>query len=114
MNRRQAIVIGAANGIAAGAVLGVLAGAALVSHAAPTVTAGPTYHRVPLAVAQGHRCWAGQAPQAEAGKVPGGVVVTRHEGGAKVYLHTPAAVGAALDHVFKGTHPGMTVWAFCA
>lgn len=58
-----------------------------------------------------HGCWSGEAPADMAGKFPGHVVVTIN-GGDPVYAGGPM-VGRALDHVFKGKHPNLTVNGFC-
>ena len=114
MTTAALIFAGTLNGVVLGGVAGVLAAAALTGGQAAT-TAAPTYHQgAQHSVTAGHHCWSGEAPKSEQGKIPGGVVVSRGHSAKQVYLHTPAAVGAALDHAFKGTHPGMTVWAFCA
>lgn len=99
------------NGAVLGLIIGVLAALALTTHSqqAAHVDPSPTSN-LPV---HGHGCWSGEAPADMEGKVPGGVVVTLHPGETPAYLHTPKAVGAALDHVFSGLHPEMTVWSFC-
>lgn len=56
-----------------------------------------------------HGCWQGAAPHDMAGKMPGHAVVGLHG----QVRYGAQFVGPALDHVFKGTHPHLTVYGFC-
>ena len=57
-----------------------------------------------------HDCWSDRAPADMAGRLPGHVVVSS---GAGAPHYSARMVGAALDHVFHGKHPGLTVHGFC-
>ena len=59
-----------------------------------------------------HDCWTGEAPRDMRGKLPGHAVIQWGSQGA-VHTGDPAEVGAAIDHVFSGRHPGLTVYGFC-
>ncbi|MBO0845952.1 MAG: hypothetical protein J2P22_11120 [Nocardioides sp.] len=101
---------GVLNGAFAGVVFGIVLGLAVLgawsAHLSSSPT--PTYMQ---GLTRVYGCWNGEAPADMQGRLPGGVVVAygpsvRHQASDK-------AVGAALDHVFKGTHPHLTVLAFC-
>ena len=57
-----------------------------------------------------HDCWSDRAPADMAGRLPGHVVVSS---GAGAPHYSARMVGPALDHVFRGKHPAMTVHGFC-
>lgn len=64
----------------------------------------------PAALIAEHDCWTGDAPADMAGKVPGGVVVTK---GARTFYGGPRMVRLALEQVFDGDDHDLTVHAFC-
>ena len=57
-----------------------------------------------------HDCWSDHAPADMAGRLPGHAVVSL---GAGAPHYSARMVGAALDHVFHGKHPALTVHGFC-
>lgn len=64
----------------------------------------------PAALMEEHGCWAGEAPPDMVGKIPGHVVVTvRHV----TRYAGPEMTGKALEHVFEGKYPALTVHGFC-
>lgn len=69
------------------------------------VDAGPT---VAERLVQDNACWSGPAPRDV--KRPGHAVVSDSTGHA---TYSRANVRLALEHVFDGKHPAITVHAFC-
>jgi hypothetical protein len=59
-----------------------------------------------------HDCWSGNAPAEQAGAIPAAAVVIPADGDEPV--HGSAWVEPALEHVFEGKRPGLTVLGFCA
>lgn len=57
---------------------------------------------------QDHDCWTAEAP--EDVKRPGHAVISDSTGHA---TYSAANVRFALEHVFEGKHPAITVYAFC-
>lgn len=57
-----------------------------------------------------HDCWTGPAPRDMENKRPGHAVVSDAQGNA---TYSAANVRLALEHVFKGKHPAITVHGFC-
>lgn len=94
-------------GVAVGVVLGLAAMAAWTAHL--DASSAPTYAQH---LERHFGCWTGDAPADMHGKLPGGVIVRRGST-AERHESSDRAVGAALDHVFEGEHPGLTVLAFC-
>lgn len=71
----------------------------------------PTAKGSPQWLVEKNRCWTGEAPADMVGKIPGHAVIRWEGEDAK--LGGANAVGAALEHVFEGQHPNLTVYAFC-
>lgn len=69
-------------------------------------------HAGGLSLMDQHGCWSGDAPADMVGELPGHAVVTWPGDTAPSY-DGDRAVGAALGHVFDGTHPRLKVWGFC-
>jgi hypothetical protein len=59
-----------------------------------------------------HACWSGKAPTEQAGRVPAAAVVI--PAGSVGPVHGSTWVEPALEHVFEGKRPGLTVLGFCA
>jgi hypothetical protein len=59
-----------------------------------------------------HHCWTDDAPEPWAGAVPTAAVVI--PAGSDAPVHGSNWVGPALEHVFEGERPGLTVLGFCA
>jgi hypothetical protein len=90
-------------GTAVGAVL-------LMSSGMPRVTfveAAPPPAN-PLVMA--HGCWTGPAPIDMAGRLPGHAVVSVN---GRATYGGPATVHRAMEHIFNGGYPRLTVLGFC-
>lgn len=112
-NTTRTIVQGVTSGTLIGVLVGVLLGMTYMATktSAHATASHPTYEQQLERI---HHCWTDEAPASQAGKVPAGVIVQYAHSNAPDYRHNPKAVGAALGHVFDGTHPHLTVLAFCA
>ena len=96
-------------------ITGAAAGTLILSAAVSLPTSQPVAQRPhaeesPQALIAKHDCWTGTPPGDQASTVPGHVIVSTN--GRTVHAG-PRMVAKALDQVFEGSHPELTVHAFC-
>ncbi|MBO0844714.1 MAG: hypothetical protein J2P22_04790 [Nocardioides sp.] len=106
------VLLGVLGGVLMGGLFGALLGTAAVSGTSDQKTTASPTPSYAESLERRYDCWTEVAPADMNGKLPGGVVV-QYGRSAPRHETSDQAVGAALEHVFNGTHPQLTVLAFC-